>query len=233
MTFRELGQQMGMQTTRAILIEDIDICLNTAIIEKVRQVIAENVGVVGYRDKILAQGLGISPINALRTLYTSNTIDGGELTGDGTEVNPYQFELNNDDVMLYTGFQVSYNGQTIYDARIIEPEKLGQTLRDFCNRAAKDAPIVCVFGDENSITGNVYTGRANPTKPQLIKYLYIKMPAKVHYDEDDTGACVDCDLPTYLHSEIVMNAVRLYLGSIGAIGNDNRRTVNTNTNPND
>ncbi len=33
-TFRELAQQMGMQTVRAILMEDIDICLNAAIIEK-------------------------------------------------------------------------------------------------------------------------------------------------------------------------------------------------------
>ena len=36
MTFRELAQQMGMQTVRAILMEDIDICLNAAIIEKAR-----------------------------------------------------------------------------------------------------------------------------------------------------------------------------------------------------
>ena len=35
-TFRELAQQMGMQTVRAILMEDIDICLNAAIIEKAR-----------------------------------------------------------------------------------------------------------------------------------------------------------------------------------------------------
>lgn len=232
-TFRELGQQMGMQTTRAILNEDVDICLNTAILEKVRSVVAENVGVVGYRDKILAQGLGVSPINALRTLYTYDTLNGEELQGTGTEVDPYTFDLTNQDVLLFMGFQISYNGKTIHDARIIEPEKLGQTLRDFCNRAAKDAPIIVVYGDEEEIHGQIYTGRGTPTKPQLIKYLYIKMPAVVHYDEDDAGACVDCDLPAYLHSEIVMNAVRIYLGSIGAIGNDNRRTVNTNTNPND
>lgn len=41
-TFRELAQQMGMQTVRAILMEDIDICLNAAIIEKARNVIVEN-----------------------------------------------------------------------------------------------------------------------------------------------------------------------------------------------
>ena len=86
--------------------------------------------------------------------------------------------------MLYTGFQVSYNGKTIYDCRIIEAEDLGQTLRDFCNRAAKDAPIVTVFGDESGINVDIYTGRNNTVKPQLVKYLYIKEPAKVKFDED-------------------------------------------------
>ena len=37
--FRELAQQMGMQTTRAILIEDIDICLNFAITTKTRNIL--------------------------------------------------------------------------------------------------------------------------------------------------------------------------------------------------
>ena len=36
--------EKGMQTVRAILMEDIDICLNAAIIEKARNVIVENVG---------------------------------------------------------------------------------------------------------------------------------------------------------------------------------------------
>ena len=70
-TFRELAQQMGMQTVRAILMEDIDICLNAAIIEKARNVIVENVGPVPYNDKVARQNASISPVNALRTLYTA------------------------------------------------------------------------------------------------------------------------------------------------------------------
>ena len=58
------------------------------------------------------------------------------------------------------------------------------------------------------------------------------MPAIVRYDEETPSNNVDCDLPVYLHKEIVLNAVRIYVGSVGAIPNDNRRTVNTNTNPN-
>ena len=97
-----------------------------------------------------------------------------------------------------------------------EAEDLGQTLRDFCNRAAKDAPIVTVFGDESAIEANIYTGRNNTVKPELVKYLYIKEPAKVLFDEDNESNWVNCDLPPYLHSEIVMRAVQIYLASIGA-----------------
>ena len=168
-TFRELAQQMGMQTVRAILMEDIDICLNAAIIEKARNVIVENVGPIPYNDKVARQNASISPVNALRTLYTAGTVNGGDITGGGTEVDPYKINIDSDGIMLYTGFQVSYNGKTIYDCRIIEAEDLGQTLRDFCNRAAKDAPIVTIFDDESGINVNIYTGRNNTVKPQLVK----------------------------------------------------------------
>lgn len=218
-TFRELAQQMGMQTVRAILMEDIDICLNAAIIEKARNVIVENVGSVPYNDKVARQNASISPVNALRTLYTAGTVNGGDITGNGTEVDPYKINIDSDGIMLYTGFQVSYNGKTIYDCRIIEAEDLGQTLRDFCNRAAKDAPIVTIFGDESGINVNIYTGRNNIVKPQLVKYLYIKEPAKVKFDEDREEDWVNCDLPPYLHMEIVMRAVQIYLASIGATSN--------------
>lgn len=218
-TFRELAQQMGMQTVRAILMEDIDICLNAAIIEKARNVIVENVGHVPYNDKVARQNASISPVNALRTLYTAGTVNGGDIIGDGTEVDPYKINIDSDGIMLYTGFQVSYNGKTIYDCRIIEAEDLGQTLRDFCNRAAKDAPIVTIFGDESGINVDIYTGRNNIVKPQLVKYLYIKEPAKVKFDEDREEDWVNCDLPPYLHMEIVMRAVQIYLASVGATSN--------------
>lgn len=218
-TFRELAQQMGMQTVRAILMEDIDICLNAAIIEKARNVIVKNVGPVPYNDKVARQNASISPVNALRTLYTAGTVNGGDITGNGTEVDPYKINIDSNGIMLYTGFQVSYNGKTIYDCRIIEAEDLGQTLRDFCNRAAKDAPIVTIFGDESGINVDIYTGRNNIVKPQLVKYLYIKEPAKVKFDEDREEDWVNCDLPPYLHMEIVMRAVQIYLASIGATSN--------------
>ena len=52
-----------------------------------------------------------------------------------------------------------------------------------------------------------------------VKYLYIKEPAKVKFDEDREEDWVNCDLPPYLHMEIVMRAVQIYLASIGATSN--------------
>ena len=46
--FRELAQQMGMQTVRAILSEDIDTCLNIAVNDYIKKVIADNVKTVSY-----------------------------------------------------------------------------------------------------------------------------------------------------------------------------------------
>lgn len=221
-TFRELAQQMGMQTTRAILMEDIDICLNAAIIDTVKELIAMNVGPLPANDKVARQNAAISPINGLRTLYRKKNIAGEEILGEGTEVNPFRVQLSSSAIMLYTGFKVSYNGSTLYDCRIIESEDLGQTLRDFCNRATKDAPICTIDGNAERIHVDIITGRKVMSKPQLVQYLYIAEPAKVYYDEDNTSANVDCDLPPYLHMDVVKRAVGVYLQSIGAVRNTNK-----------
>ena len=83
-TFRELAQQMGMQTVRAILMENIDICLNIAIIDTVKELIAINVGPLPYNDKVARQNAAIAPINGLRTLYRKANIEETEITSETT-----------------------------------------------------------------------------------------------------------------------------------------------------
>lgn len=286
-TFREMAQQMGMQSTRAILDEDIDICLNAAIIDKTRSILIENVGQNNYADKVIRQNTVISPINALRSLYKKvslpaddtlyyyspgyskdennsnyrkeSDVDDWTLTtkdafddfdssitytkeikffsGIGNEVEPYHLTLDSTKVMLFTGFKVSYDNNALYDCRIIEAEDLGQTLRDFCNRAAPDAPIAVVFGDNNSIEVDLYTGRNVHTytgestfkKPKTIQYIYIAEPRIVRYDPMNPKNNVDCDLPAYLHQEIIDNAVQRYLISIGVgLGNNKQRNNREN-----
>ena len=67
-TFRVFAQQMGMQLVRAILPEEIDVYLNTAIVEKTREVILSNT-VTAFSDRVSVQDNSISPINYIRTLY--------------------------------------------------------------------------------------------------------------------------------------------------------------------
>ena len=228
-SFRELAQQMGMQTTRAILTEDIDICLNFAIITKARSILYENVQTL-YNDKIAPQNAKLSVINGLRTLYSKKDFTDSLITGDGTEINPYKISVNNNaienntKVMLYTGFKVSYDNKIMHDCRIIENEVLSQTLHDFCNRPTKDAPIITTFGNRDQLTVNVFTGVKNVIKPIMVRVLYIKEPIEVKFDEDAPTNNIDCDMPEYLHKEIVELAVNYYINSVS--------TSNSNKNNN-
>ena len=64
--FREYAQQMGMQNVRTILPEQIDICINTSIIDTVNRLIRENVGF--KNDKVILDNSKIGNVNALRPL---------------------------------------------------------------------------------------------------------------------------------------------------------------------
>lgn len=228
--FRELAQQMGMQTVRAILPEDIDICLNSAIIDKTKQLIAESVGGISYNDKVARNNIGISPINGLRTLYR-NLATTAINSVTVSEILPHQVNIpiktttssGTTNIMLFTSFSVSYGDDLIYDCRIIENEDLGHTLRDICNRPTKDAPI-CIINSTigDNIIIHLYTGRKTMPKPTMVRYTCIVEPAKVYYDEEDESKCINCDLPTYLHMDIVKLAVSVYLQSIGAVRDTNK-----------
>lgn len=224
--FREYAQEMGMQTVRAILKEDIDVCLNTSINDKVRQIIAENT-VVDANNKVARFNTDISELNGLRTLFRRGNIQSISPTGDGKEVNPYKVSITNPDVMLYTAFDIAYdNDDFIYSCRIVGSDYLGRALRDFCLRPSKESPIINLVGGENDneIDCTIYTGYIKHPKPTKLVYDYIKYPAKVFYDEDNDGDNnVDCDLPEYQHIDIVRNAVNIWLVSVGATSGSQRQ----------
>lgn len=208
--FRELAQQAGMQTVRAILPEDIDVHLNMAIRDKVKSIVRQNAVAVDSQTKVGRDNSKISQLNSLRSLYRTATATG---SGTGAQTNPYKVHLSSAGVLLYTGFKTVDNGH-VYDARIVEIEELGMTLNDFCNRAEYDAPIVTIVGDENGIDANFYTGPLQGRAPQNIQYHYIAVPAVVCHP--DVGGRVDCDLIEYLHDDVVRGAVNAYLKAIVA-----------------
>ena len=71
--FRQYAQQMGMQNVRAILPEQIDVLINTAISDMVNQLVRENVGI--RNDRVITDNSKIGQINALRSLYHVKELD--------------------------------------------------------------------------------------------------------------------------------------------------------------
>lgn len=71
--FRQYAQQMGMQNVRAIIPEQIDILLNTAISDIINQLVKENVGI--RNDRAIVDTNKIGQINALRSLYVTEDYD--------------------------------------------------------------------------------------------------------------------------------------------------------------
>ena len=218
--FRELGQQMGIQTTRAIFSENIDICINAAIDDITRSTIRQNIG-ASFQDKVQRDNAKVSPINGLYTLYTRGEIAENAIDGDGTQYNPFRCTIDSANVYLYTGFDCVYNDNDVRNCRLIEREQLFDTLYDFCNRPTKSYPIVTVFGSDADLLLNVYTGQTkSPIRPRNIIYTYIKKPNVVLLDEENSDNNVNCDLPDYRHHDVVMAAINFYLQSLGSKAGD-------------
>lgn len=203
-TFRTIGQQMGMQSIRAILPEEIDVFLNLAINEKVREIVYSNV--VNSSQKVIFNNT--SPINALRTLYMNAACS------EKVEDETHSFVVQFDNVaMFYTGFTVRYNEDfeedihKYYNCRIIEPDELENTLNDYCNSASDEYPI-CVYVTGNPSRITIYCGSKTP---KSIFCKFIKNPSTVSLDDE-----IDCDLPKYLHTDIVQLAVQKYFNSVGS-----------------
>lgn len=208
--FRVVGQQMGMQTIRAILPEEIDVFLNMAINEKISEVLASNV--LSDTSKVLTGNAKIGNLNFFRTLQKkgSANIVGGD--GDLNRVVSCSFNMTN--VMLITAIAVSYetDGQERakwYNCRLIDIDEVNNTINDYCNSPSYDYPISAIDSEiNNTINFTIYTGNK---EAQSVYVIYIKSPDIVSFENS-----VNCDLPDYAHNEIVQLAVQKYFNSVGS-----------------
>lgn len=223
--FRELAQQMGMQTVRAILSEDIDTCLNIAVNDYIKKVIADNVKMSG-NNKIYIDNAKIGQINVLRTLIDKLEISNITIN---KEENKFTAETNNNNVFLFTSSYIYYNDIFGgFSARIVDNDYLYSTLHDFCNRATFDYPII-VFTDNsdsktNTIIIDIYTGDNTKDinthkKPSKVVLNIIKKPNIITYINDTSSSNINCDLPEYTHIDIVKAAAELYLRSVVSTSN--------------
>lgn len=106
--FRQYAQQMGMQNTRAILPEQIDVFINTSTSDTIDEIINANVGTTN--DRIITDNAKLANINALRTLYKVDTLDLYDVeTLEEYKNEPYIFTSERvTNAMYFVDFSVRY-----------------------------------------------------------------------------------------------------------------------------
>lgn len=231
--FRTLGQQQGLQQVRGILSESIDGFLNEAIVQNVRAAILGNARPL--QDVRTPQYTKVSSFNAYYTLFVTYSFSKEvpvEQSNEGTEV---ECTLPESPVCI-TNFVLRYKnpGAKVIkrDCRVIESERLYQTLDDYLNRASYDYPIVSLNRgiDDKRFVISLFTGDSL-LNVDGFDISYIKMPAVVHLDEEaweagnkDTSR--NCDLPEHLHRQIVETAVALWFQTLGLTSEQQERDNN-------
>ncbi len=253
--FRQLAQQMGMQNVRAILPEQIDLLLNTAIIDVVNEIIKRNIA--STNDRVITDNSKIGQINALSTLYKNAEVqifkyDGNEFTlNSGVNsiqtvmTTGFEFDITCNhspqvektaipsDYMYICDFNINYYtsssvGNTRiktdwFPVRIIDDIYVADALNDFILAPSFRSPIAHIVNrEEGHIRIKIYIDRKknnqsnipNGVIPSNLRVSYIAKPATVKYAEDVGSLNVNCNLPEYLHGDIVKRAVDLYHASI-------------------
>lgn len=253
--FRQLAQQMGMQNVRAILPEQIDLLLNTAIIDVVNEIIKRNIA--STNDRVITDNSKIGQINALSTLYKNAEVqifkyDGNEFTlNSGVNsiqtvmTTGFEFDITCNhnpqvektaipsDYMYICDFNINYYtsssvGNTKiktdwFPVRIIDDIYVADALNDFILAPSFRSPIAHIVNrEEGHIRIMIYIDRKknnqsnipNGVIPSNLRVSYIAKPLTVKYAEDVGSVNVNCNLPEYLHGDIVKRAVDLYHASI-------------------
>lgn len=230
--FRQHAQQMGLQNVRAILPEQIDLVINTSITDIVNQIITQNIGITN--DRIITDNSKISQINALRTLYRTfnsnfksttveiwtenNATPTKYLSAKITDLDKANTDKDFDYLflvdlsMLYSLNSNDSSFTNYFPVRLIDDCYLADTLNDFILRPRLRSPIAVISNGIIKIfyKNNDDTMFAENLKPYALRIAYINKPAKVAYLSDVGGTNVDCDLPEYLHVDILKHAVDLY-----------------------
>ena len=233
--FRQYAQQMGMQNVRAILPEQIDLLINTSIADTVNQLVRENIGITN--DRIITDNSKVGQINAFRSLYKVLKVNANPSSESSTITNPFGSSIEGSiykqyadiknldksgsfDYLFIVDMSLSYtiNNQrstNYFPIRLIDDIFLADTLNDFILRPRFRSPIAVIYNNTLEIYIEEKEDFAintlpNGLKPNVFRLGYIAKPAKVYYGADLGQSNVDCDLPEYMHVDIVKHAVDLY-----------------------
>lgn len=231
--FRQYAQQMGMQNVRAILPEQIDLLINTSITDTINQLIKENIGITN--DRVITDTSKVGQINALRSLYKVNevtatpsdapTSDKPFTSGAETYIKRITAPLNllsangrsEFNYLFLVDLSINYTGNNdvrtnYFPIRLIDDIYLADTLNDFVLAPRVRTPIAVIYNNKLDIYIDTLKEGELPQglEPYKLRVSYIAKPAKVAFLQDVGGTNVDCDLPEYMHVDIVKHAVDLY-----------------------
>ena len=99
-----------------------------------------------------------------------------------------------------------------FPVRLIDDAYLADTLNDFILRPRLRTPVAVIYNDQLDIYIDNLKDSRLPTNlnPYRLRVSYIAKPAVVKYESDLGGIDVDCNLPEYMHVDILKHAVDLY-----------------------
>lgn len=238
--FRQYAQQMGMQNVRAILPEQIDLFINNSISDTINQVITQNIGITNDRVISDASKLNqINALKSLYKVWKGNisaaTVKGKEKTN---YIISFQLPLNNfkitgsytDDNVSSTAISFLYAVDlsinykktdfvtNVFPVRIIDDQFVADVVNDFVLAPKMRSPVASIH--DNLIELYIDKADSKPEDEQPftfkgvsineLRFSYIAKPAIVKFAEDVDGTNVNCDLPEYMHVDIVKHAVELY-----------------------
>lgn len=237
--FRQYAQQMGMQNVRAILPEQIDVLINTSILDTVNQLVRENVGLTN--DRVVTDNVKIGQINALRTIYKVDEVPltvGTNIATKIPRIGNYLITGFLDDVYendvehtlpkhalylvdLAINYKVNTEPTGYFPIRIVDNAYLADTIQDYVLKPRVRTPVGVINGNnlelyfgEDWESGNGLMS-TNSLSFNDLRISYIKIPNKVKYISDISNENnVNCDLPESLHADIVKHAVDLYNVSV-------------------
>lgn len=235
--FRQYAQQMGMQNVRAILPEQIDLLINNSISDTINQIVTQNIGITN--DRVITDNSKLNQVNALKSLYkvwngtvafgdskTSYVISyelpllgfksAGTYLNDNVKETAIQYIYIVDLSLDYIDTRNQFT-TNIFPIRIIDDMYLADVVNDFILHPTLRSPVATIhdnnielYIDKADAGGSKSNHTFKGLKPNKLRLSYIAKPAVVKFLDDVGGTSVDCDLPEYLHVDIVKHAVELY-----------------------
>lgn len=150
--------------------------------------------------------------NVLRMYADIKNFDNGGSGTDGKFDYLYLVDLS----INYSDLSSSSGSPTIitnyFPVRLIDDAYLADTLNDSILSPRLRTPVAVIYNDQLDIYIDKLTSGKLPESlnPYKLRVSYIAKPAKVAYKSDLGGTDVDCDLPEYMHVDILKHAVDLY-----------------------